>query len=53
MDINLTSCNFSRNLKIKIILSGEKTKLNDGFRCCPNVTFEDDEFKEDNKALND
>ena len=31
---------------IKIILSGK----NDGF--CPNVTFEDNEFK-DNKSLND
>ena len=25
----------------------------DGFGFCPNVTFEDDEFKEDNTALND
>ena len=31
----------------------EKTTPNDGFGFCPNVTFEDDEFKEDNKALND
>jgi hypothetical protein len=29
-----------------------KTKPNDGCRFCPNVTFEDNEFK-DNKALND
>ena len=34
--------NFSRNV----------TQKNDGFRFCPNVIFEDDEFK-DNKALND
>jgi hypothetical protein len=27
-------------------------KNNDGFRFCPNVSFEDNEFK-DNKALND
>jgi hypothetical protein len=26
---------------------------NDGSRFCPNVTFEDEEFKQDNKALND
>ena len=31
----------------------KKTKSNDGSGFCPNVTFEDDEFKEDNKALND
>jgi hypothetical protein len=31
----------------------EKTKLNEGFGFCPNVTFEDDEFKEENKMLND
>ena len=30
----------------------EKTKSIDGGRFCPNVTFEDNEFK-DNKALND
>ena len=31
----------------------EKTKLNNESGICPNLTFEDDEFKEDNKALND
>ena len=35
-------------------MSGErKTTPNDGFGFCPNVTFEDNEFKDDNKALND
>jgi hypothetical protein len=28
-----------------------RTKIGSGF--CPNVTFEEDEFKEDNKASND
>ena len=42
---------FSRNLTQKSYYL-EKTKSNDRFRFCPNVTFEDDEFK-DNKALND
>ena len=40
-------------VQFKIIFSGEKTKTNDRSGFCPNVTFEDDEFKEDNKALND
>ena len=31
----------------------KKTMLNDGSGFCPNLTFEDDEFNEDNKALND
>jgi hypothetical protein len=31
----------------------KKTKLNNESGICPNLTFEDDEFKEDNKALND
>ena len=31
----------------------KKTTPNDGSGFCPNVIFEDDEFKEDNKALND
>ena len=31
----------------------KKTTPNNGSRFCPNVTFENDEFKEDNKALND
>ena len=31
----------------------KKTTPNDGSGFCPNLTFEDDEFKEDNKALND
>jgi hypothetical protein len=31
----------------------EEKKSNDWFGFCPNVTFEDDEFKDDNKALND
>ena len=30
-----------------------KKTLNNGSGFCPNLTFEDDEFKEDNKALND
>ena len=48
----------SQNLKIirrkdqKHIVWG-KTTSNDAFGFCQNVTFEDDEFKEDNKALND
>jgi hypothetical protein len=28
----------------------KKTKLNNESGICPNLTFEDDEFKEDNKA---
>jgi hypothetical protein len=31
----------------------KKTTSNDRFGFCQNVTFEDDEFKEDNKGLND
>jgi hypothetical protein len=31
----------------------KKTTPNKGSGFCPNLTFEDDEFKEDNKALND
>jgi hypothetical protein len=31
----------------------KKTTPNDGSGFCPNLTFEDEEFKEDNKALND
>ena len=31
----------------------KKTTPNDGSGFCQNVIFEDDEFKEDNKALND
>jgi hypothetical protein len=31
----------------------KKTMPNDGSRFCQNLIFEDDEFKEDNKALND
>ena len=31
----------------------KKTKLNNESGICPNLTFEGDEFKEDNKALND
>jgi hypothetical protein len=31
----------------------KKTSLNEGSGFCPNVTFEDDEFKEVNKELND
>ena len=31
----------------------KKTTLNNGSEFCPNPTFEDDKFKEDNKALND
>jgi hypothetical protein len=40
------------NLTNQIILSGKKTKLINKSGFCPNVTFEDNEFK-DNKALND
>jgi radical SAM superfamily enzyme len=38
--------------KFKITSSGKKTKSNDGCGFCPNVTFTDNEFK-DNKALDD
>jgi hypothetical protein len=31
----------------------KKTTLNNRSGFCPNLTFEDDDFKEDNKALND
>ena len=31
----------------------KETKLNNETGIFPNLTFEDDEFKEDNKALND
>ena len=31
----------------------KKSPANDRSGFCPNITFEDDEFKEDNKALND
>ena len=31
----------------------KKTKLNNESGICPNLTSEDDEFKEENKALND
>jgi len=31
----------------------KKTTPFNGSGICPNLTFEDDEFKEDNKALND
>jgi hypothetical protein len=31
----------------------EKTTPNNGSGFCPNVTFKDDEFKDDNKALKD
>ena len=43
---------YTTRTKFKILLAGKKTKSNDGFGFCQNVTFEDDEFK-DNKALND
>ena len=36
--------------KIQKQIVWKRTILN---RFCPNLTFEDDEFKEDNKALND
>jgi hypothetical protein len=43
-----------RRKKFKKQMVWEKaTQSNDGSRFCPNVTFEDGEFKEDNKALND
>ena len=31
----------------------KKTTPNEGSGFCPNVTFEDDDFKEGNKALKD
>ena len=39
--------------KIQNQMLWKKTTPNDGSGFCPNLTFEDDEFKEDNKALND
>ena len=42
-----------RQKKIENKWSGEKNPLNNGSGFCSNLTFEDDEFKEDNKALND
>ena len=44
--------NFNFNFKTKQIQNQMVwKKTGSGF--CPNVTFEDDEFKEDNEALND
>ena len=47
---------FSRRLPLDNFSMNSKSycleKNNDGFRFCPNVSFEDNEFK-DNKALND
>jgi hypothetical protein len=48
MDINKTACNFSQNHIV-----WKNLKPNDGFGFCPNVAFEDGEFKEANKAVND
>ena len=31
----------------------KKKRPNNGYGFCPNVTLEDDDFKQDNKALND
>ena len=46
-----------RSQKNAILRSGQIYRSvpleNDGSGFCPNPTFEDDEFKEDNKALND
>jgi hypothetical protein len=42
--------NLTRNSKLHHQV--KKTKLKDGCRFCPNVTFKDNEFK-DNKKLND
>jgi hypothetical protein len=42
-----------RQKKIKYKWCGERKTLNNGSGFCPNLTFEDYEFKEDNKALND
>ena len=39
--------------KIQNQMVWKKTTPNDGSGFCPNVIFEDDEFKEDNKALHD
>jgi hypothetical protein len=50
-DINLTLDNFLMNLTRKLHYQ-VKTKSIDGSGFCPNVSFEDNEFKE-NKALND
>jgi hypothetical protein len=39
--------------KIQNQMVWKKTTRNDGYEFCPNVIFEDDEFKKDNKALHD
>ena len=39
--------------KIQNQMVWKRTTPNNGSGFCPNVAYEDDEFKEDNKALND